>query len=80
MKKLKVWGGRYISSELKGKQVRAIIGAYTKKQAMEIGKLSYSEITNYWSETGNETELSIATEVGMWLMEDMTNKLIKRIK
>lgn len=68
MKTLKVWGGRYLSSKYGyGKVTRAFVAAYTKKQAIEISNVSYSEITNYWSITGNEKELSIAKEVGFWI-------------
>ena len=68
MKTLKVWGGRYFSSKYgKGKTTRAFVAAYTKKQAVEISGVSYSEITNYWSITGNENELSIAKEIGFWV-------------
>ena len=63
MKKLKVWGGRFVRD---GACIRRIVAAYTKKQAMELAEISYSEITNYWSETFNNVELAIAQEVGVW--------------
>jgi hypothetical protein len=62
-KKLKVWGGRFF---IGGDQGRRIVAAYTKKQATELAGISYRELTEYWSETGNATELSVATEPGVW--------------
>lgn len=63
MKTLKVWGGRFIRN---GKQGRRIVAAYTKKQAMELAEVSYREITDYWSITGNALELDIAVTPGVW--------------
>jgi hypothetical protein len=84
-KKLKVWGGRYFTMQYfpeVGQIKRMLIGAYTKKQAMELGGLSYNEITNYFSITANEEELSIVTEVGVWLKSDYGygEKILGRIK
>jgi hypothetical protein len=64
-KTLKIWGGATTNKQ--GKQVRAIVAAYTTKQGAEISGDSYNRFTHYWCETGNAQELSIATEVGMWL-------------
>ena len=63
MKTLKVWGN--------GCETRTLIAAYTKKQALEMMKIGAPRSTmgyfnNYFTETGNDLELSIATEVGMW--------------
>lgn len=54
MKTLKVYGGRY---EIREKRIngRMIVAAYTKKQAVELAGISYSEFKHYWSETRNET-------------------------
>jgi hypothetical protein len=67
MKKLKVWGGRHIFKN--GKCGRRVVAAYTKKQAMELAEVSYKEITEYWSETGNAVECFVACEVGVWDIE-----------
>jgi len=57
-KKLKVWGGMSFRT---GKQSRTLVAAYTKKRAMEILGLTSSAMTNYWSITGNEVEVAVAT-------------------
>ena len=64
MKKLKVWGGRWLFKN--GHQGRRIVAAYTKKHAIELAGISYREITEYWSETFNDVELAVAREVGVW--------------
>jgi hypothetical protein len=74
MKTLKVWGCRYFGYNMPDggyiKQSRIIIAAYTKKQATEISGLPYTELTNYACLTGNKRELSIATEVGVWIYDN----------
>ena len=73
MRKLKVWGRRYLVGRKCG---RRIVAAYTKKQAVELAGISMSEMNNYWSETGNAMELSIAREVGVWdTVSDIPNKI-----
>jgi hypothetical protein len=84
-KKLKVWGGRYYSTSLfpeVGPQKRMLIGAYTKKQAKELGDISNGEFNNYFCETGNKEELETVTEVGVWLKSDYGHgtKILGRIK
>lgn len=69
MKALKVFGGMIFYN---GKQVRGIVAAYSKKQAIELLKavtyeVSYFTFNTYFCETGNSTELSVATEVGVWI-------------
>jgi hypothetical protein len=84
-KKLKVWGGRYFTNlyfpEV-GTQKRMIIGAYTKKQAMELGDITAYEFKNFFCETGNEEDLKTVTEVGVWLKSDYGHgsKILGRIK
>ena len=63
-KTLKVWGGMSINAN--GKQVRAIVAAFTKKQAIEVSGEASSRFNGYWCETGNVRELAVATEVGKW--------------
>ena len=81
---LKVYGGRYYGHQFReGNPAtrRMIIAAYTKKQAMELGEISYSELNNYFSLTGNEFELSIPTEPGVWILSnDGQKKLLGRWK
>jgi len=84
-KKLKVWGGRYYTTQYfpdAGPQKRMLIGAYTKKQAMELGEISTNEINNYFCETGNDEELATVTEVGVWLKSDYGHgcKFLGKIK
>ena len=54
---LKVFGGQSFSS--KG-FVRTIIAAASQKEAAAIIGTSMSDIRDYWSITGNKTELSVA--------------------
>jgi hypothetical protein len=65
-KQLKVWGGMKM---YQGRQVRAIVAAYTKKQACGIAGISSSYFRDYWCETGNQVELETATRVGMWVYD-----------
>jgi hypothetical protein len=62
------------------KQIRVLVVAYTKKQAVEllntIDNISYSSFNDYFCETGNSTELSVATEIGMYIKENETYKKI----
>lgn len=71
-KKLKVFGGMIFYGTPRG-QYRTLVAAYTKKQAVEnLSKFSYipmSQFNNYFSETGNSVELSIANEVGVWIVK-----------
>jgi len=81
-KQLKVFGGRYMGrrfNEVPGSK-RMIIAAYTKKQAMEIGNVSQSEFKNFFCETGNPNELSVATEVGVWIKRSFDDKMLGKIK
>jgi hypothetical protein len=66
-RKLKVWGG-----SLDGRN-RSLVGAYTKKQAVEILKQSphgagvtLHFFNGYWCETGNALELCVVNDVGVW--------------
>jgi hypothetical protein len=62
--KMKIWGG---VDTFKGKQVRVIVCAKTKKRALELLKnVSQRYFNNYFCETGNSLELSIATVEGVW--------------
>jgi hypothetical protein len=69
---LTVWGGRWIDEN--HKYTRAVVAAYTKKQAMELAGISYREITDYWSETGNKTELETANVPGLWVWNKEVGK------
>lgn len=69
MKALKIFGGMIFYN---GEQVRGIVAAYTKKQAIELlntvtYEVSYFTFNNYFTETGNSIELSVAIEVGVWI-------------
>jgi len=72
MKTLKVFGGSIFYGSPR-KQVRVIVASYTKKQAVELlntvnfSNMTYPDFNNYFIETGNSTELSVATEVGIWI-------------
>lgn len=82
MKKLKVWSGythKPYPEALGERSLTLLIAAYTKKQACEISGLSYTHINNYFSETGNKFQLSVATEVGVWVLPAFENRVIKRL-
>jgi len=76
-KKLKVFGGMIFYGTPR-KQVRVLVASYTKKQAVEllntITCVNYNSFNDYFSETGNSIELSIATEIGMWITNEKYNK------
>lgn len=84
-KKLKVFGGTIFYGSPR-KQVRILVAAYTKKQAVEllnnINNYTYNDFNDYFSETGNSIELSVATEVGMWITnnDNFFNKSTDYIK
>ena len=80
-KVLKVFGGRYMGrrfNEVPGSK-RMVIGAYTKKQAMELGNVTQSEFKNFFCETGNAGELETCTEVGVWIKRSFDDKFLARI-
>jgi hypothetical protein len=82
MKKLKVFGG---IDFYEAKQERMICAAYTKKQAVELlnsatGLTTMGYFNSFWCETGNEKELSIATEIGVWIVPRHDDREVKRIK
>lgn len=58
MARIKVFGGNLIK---RGVQSRFIVATTSIKSVAEITSCSISEIRNYWSETGNEKEISVAT-------------------
>lgn len=64
VKKLKVFGGHTF---YENKQVRTLVVAYTKKQAAELIGVYYKYFSEYFIETGNSTELSVATEIGVYI-------------
>lgn len=82
MKKLKVWGGRYFGTFPPKypnlTTFRLLVAAYTKKQAMEIAKITHSEFTNFFNETGNALELALANEVGVWVVDSIHKTVIER--
>lgn len=55
MKELKVYGGSANG------QYREIVATRTKKKAIELFGISYSHFRDYYCETGNEQEITIAT-------------------
>lgn len=74
---LKIWGGRYYGHEFRegNKSTRRmVVAAYTKKQAMELAEVSQSEFKNYFCLTGNDFELSLATEPGVWILSNEGQK------
>lgn len=70
---LKVFGGSTCNPMVlkEHRQVRVIVASHTKKQAIETlnahgYRVSTSEFAGYWGATGNQMELYIATEIGVW--------------
>lgn len=66
---LKVWGGNECG------MWHTIVAARSKIALREIMGLSRGEVDNYWSETGNDAEIALATRIpgvlwhqgiGMW--------------
>jgi hypothetical protein len=55
--KLKVFGGLTCEN---GKQVRTIVAATSKKKAAELVGVSLYGFSDFWCETGNDTELETA--------------------
>ncbi len=43
-------------------QVRTIVATTSKKKAAEILNLSMGAFSQFWSETGNKTEIEVATK------------------
>lgn len=86
-KKLKVFGGTvfYGKSGEPRKQVRVIVATFTKKQAVELLNsvndiaygISYNDFNDYFCETGNDIELSVATEVGLYVSEKIFNSKVE---
>jgi len=73
VKKLKVFGGLIFHGTPR-KQIRILVASYTKKQAVELlntvdggHNISYIHFNDYFCETGNSIELSVATEIGLWI-------------
>lgn len=58
MGKLKVYGGLVFSNL--GSQVRVIIATTSQIKAAQAACISVNQLRNYWSITGNKTELEIA--------------------
>ena len=71
VKKLRVWNGdTFIRLEgaNKREQMHVVVAAYSKAQAVRmIPEMTINEFNNYWSETGNDKALALATEVGVWV-------------
>ena len=70
-KPLRVWGGNTMTSR---GQYRAIVAAFSKREAMEILSaapilrgVTRSYFDDYWAETGNQGELEIAQVKGAWI-------------
>jgi hypothetical protein len=63
MRALKVFGGQMHAPGLA--QVRTIVAASSKKQAAELLGVSLSEVSSWWSVTGNPAELFALTQPGV---------------
>ena len=83
-KKLKVFGGSiFQTANGKYRQYRTLVCAYTKKQAAEILNIPSSQFSSLFCETANILELSVATEIGTWVLTEKIAKSsndFKRIK
>ena len=79
MKNYKVFGGLTF---VNGKQARTIVATKTKKKAMELLDVSVSEFNNYWGETGNGIELSVALNKPetVFFSFDTLNKVFREMK
>lgn len=55
--KLKVFGGLTIKN---GKQVRTIVATTSQQKAADLVGISLGHLRDYWSVTGNPTELDVA--------------------
>jgi len=65
MRKLKIFGGTHRVKNNRD-QVRMIVGATTKKRAVELinqhtARITMREFNDYWMETGNDKEVELAT-------------------
>ncbi len=82
-KTLKIFGGTIFYGTPR-KQVRVLVASFTKKQAVEllstVSRHTYKDFNDYFSETGNSIELSVATEVGMWITHNEFTKTPEYIK
>lgn len=69
-----VWGGATYIRDMG--QRRVLVAAPTKKRAVELMNECFRfggslyDLNKYWSKTGNDVELSVATEEGVWLNTD----------
>jgi hypothetical protein len=73
-KVMKVWGGDTFQA---GKQIRTLVCAKTKTRAVELlarFHVSLGHLNTYWSETGNEVELAVAVEEGVYLASGVGNE------
>lgn len=71
-RKLKVWGGGTFTLDGNRKSARAIVAAYSKKQAVELlnrttERMSRHHFDGYWGETGNKAETLNCGEPGVWV-------------
>lgn len=76
-KKLKVWGwAKLLDNDTVARlglpqqthnQYRCIVAAASKRRAAELVGSSMYEFNGWWSQTGNQTELAVATEEGVWV-------------
>ena len=57
-KRLKVFSGCLMHH---GKQLNTIVATHTQKEAAKLLGISLYELRNYWSETGNDIEINVAT-------------------
>jgi hypothetical protein len=70
-RELKVWGGMMLQPDIldrndRAAQLRSIVVAYTKKEAMRLLAVNRSDFS-YWTETGNPTEIALIKHgPGVW--------------
>jgi len=80
-KESKVYGG---PAFVDGKQVRVIVRATTKKEALTILNKNGLEITYYyfngwWCETANDEELAICKVSEVWYQKNRSSEYIKLV-
>lgn len=49
-----------------GRQFRCLVAATTQKRAAELVDETIGAFRSWWCTTGNDLELSVATEEGVW--------------
>lgn len=78
---LKVFGGDMFNHQ--HKQVRTIVAAHTQKEAAKLTGLSLYYFREYWCETGNDDELSIALSapgIVFWEATPRRGDFVRKVK